>query len=122
MRLVMLVLTLLCGPFLTLAHAQNPSNPTAVEFDHPDFAQTDQYELGYFTAPAAAVPVQTATIAKPATCAPCTVPLASRPTQFATWWVAVRGLAGGATPVTSPWSNLVPFDRRPVAPTVRAVR
>jgi hypothetical protein len=97
-------------------------NPTNLDFDHPDFAQTDAYEVGYFSAVAAAAPVQTATLAKPASCAPCTGALPSRPTAFGNWWVAVRANAGGASPVTSEWSNRVPFVRAPVAPVVRGLR
>lgn len=104
-----------------VADAQTPVNPTQFAFDHVDFAQTDQYEVGYFSTATATAPVQTANFAKPAACNPCQGALPSRPTQFGNWWLGVRAVIGGASPVTSPWSNIVPFVRAPVAPVVRGV-
>jgi hypothetical protein len=92
-------------------------NPTVFDFDHEDFAQTDQYEVGYFSAVGAVAPVQTATLAKPATCAPCSGVLPSRPTAFGNWWVAVRANAGGASPVVSEWKEMVYDKERPAAHT-----
>ena len=111
---VVLTLGLLCLP--RLVHAQNPVNPTQIEFDHADYATTDNYEVGYFTSATAAAPLQSGTLAKPTTCNPCSGTLPSRPTAFGSYWIAVRAIAGT---FQSPWSNYVPFDRRPVAPTAR---
>lgn len=103
-----------------LAAQQPPVNPTTVEFEHVDFDGVDRYVLGYFSSPTAPAPVQEADLPKPATCAPCTGPLVSRPTGFATWYVGVRAVAGT---VSSPWSApLVPFARAPLAPTSVTVR
>ena len=115
------VILLACLLAPGVVHAQTV-NPTAVDFDHVDFAQTDQYEIGYFSSATAAAPVQTATLAKPATCSPCTSALPARPSQFGNWWVGIRAAAGGASPVVSDWSNKAPFVRAPVAPAVRGLR
>ena len=99
--------------------AQNPVNPTSVTFDHADYAGTDSYVLGYFSSAAAAAPVQEANIPKPAAACPCSSVLVSRPSTFQVWFVGVRAVAGA---LTSPWSNLAPFVRSPVAPVVTAVK
>lgn len=95
--------------------AQNVVNPTTAVWDSVDHVGVDSYVVGYFAGPTTVAPVQEAPIAKPATCSPCTASiLASRPTAFQVWYGAVRAVAGT---LTSPWSNRVPFDRSPSAPT-----
>lgn len=97
--------------------AQNPVNPSAITFDHVDFAATADYSVGYFADAVAVTPVQFATLPKPATCAPCSGPLVSRPNTFQTWYVGVRANGTLAGPPFSAWSVRVPFDRSPLAPT-----
>lgn len=109
MKALILVFVLFAVP----AFAQAPVNPTTVAFDHADYAGIDAYVLGYFSSATATAPVQEAPLPKPAGCSPCSGALASRPTAFNLWFVGVRAVAGS---VTSPWSNLVPFVRSPVAP------
>jgi hypothetical protein len=115
-------IALLLGACLTIgigsAAAQTPKNPTVADFDDANFDKVSGYELGYFTSAAAAAPLQTAAITKPATCAPCSTPIASRPTAFGNYWIAVRGVAGT---VVSEWSNRLPFENAPLAPTLRRV-
>jgi hypothetical protein len=98
--------------------AQTPVNPTRIAFDHEDFAITDSYVLGYFSSATSPAPVQEAALAKPASCSPCIGPLVSRPTQFGTWYVGVKAVAGTAM---SEWSVLIPFARLPLAPVIRSV-
>jgi len=102
------------------AFAQTPAvNPTMIDFDHVDFAGTDSYSVGYFSSATAINPVQEAPFVKPATCNPCSGLLPSRPTQFQTWYVGVRAIAGTTT---SAWSALVPFVRVPAVPSNVKVR
>lgn len=99
------------------------TNPTAISFDHADYAGIDHYVVGYFSDASAAVPIQEGTLPKPTTCTPCGGPLPSRPTSFSTYYAAVRAVARAADGalVTSVWSNRVPFVRAPAAPVVLAV-
>src|SRR5262245_47990266 len=100
--------------------AQQPiANPTRLEFQHTDFAQTDSYVVGYFTSDTAAAPLQESPFAKPASCSPCAGSLPSRPTAFGIYWVAVRAVAGT---VSSDWSVRIPFARVPVEPIGLVVR
>lgn len=114
-RLILSAVFVVAG--VGLADAQ-VVNPTQMEFDHADFAQTDSYMVGYFTSATATAPIQEAPFAKPSTCAPCAGVLPSRPTAFGAYWVAVRAVAGT---VSSLWSNREPFQRTPVAPSLRRV-
>lgn len=99
--------------YASIASAQTIVNPNGLDFDHADYAGTASYVLGYFASATAASPVQEAPVTKPGSCAPCSVPLASRPTAFQPWWVGVRAVAGS---MSSVWSEKVPFDRAPLAP------
>lgn len=115
MRSLIAALVLMLVTVAAPVFAQNPVNPTTAMWDSVDHAGVDSYEIGYFAGPTTVAPIQTAPIAKPAACAPCTVSiLASRPTGFQVWYGAVRAIAGT---LASGWSNRVPFDRSPVAPT-----
>ena len=117
MKAVLVALLLLVA---VPAAAQQPvANPTRIEFNHTDHAQTDSYVVGYYTSDTAPAPLQESPLPKPATCAPCAGLLPSRPTAFGLYWVAVRAVAGA---LSSAWSNRVPFDRVPVEPTALVVR
>lgn len=109
------ILVLLFVALASLASAQTVVNPVSATWDSADHAGVESYVIGYFAGPTTAAPVQEAPVAKPATCAPCAASiLASRPTAFQVWYGAVRAVAGA---LTSPWSNRVPFERSPSAPT-----
>ena len=109
--ILVVVLVALASPVA----AQTVVNPTTLLWDSADHAGVDSYVVGYFAGPTTIAPVQEAPIPKPATCSPCTASmLASRPTAFQVWYGAVRAVAGT---LTSPWSNRVPFERSPSAPT-----
>lgn len=113
---------LLCGALLVLLAASataQVTNPRTIDFDHEDFAAVDGFVVGYFANPTATAPVQEAAFPKPATCAPCSGALPSRPTAFRTWYVAVRAVAGD---VSSEWSERVPFVRAPEPPARVKVR
>lgn len=111
--LLTLGLLLIAAPLF----AQSPVNPTAIAFDHTDFAGIADYTIGYFADATAATPVQFVTLPKPATCSPCSGPLLSRPNTFQTWFVAMRANGTLAGPPFSAWSVRIPFDRSPLAPT-----
>lgn len=110
---IVLACLVVCNGSFVLAQSV-PVNPTALTFDHTDFAATDSYVVGYFSSATATTPVQEAPLPKPASCSPCSGSLPSRPSAFQAWWVAVRAVAGT---MTSGWSNYSPFMRVPVAPS-----
>lgn len=103
----------------SVASAQNFVNPQVWAFDlaGADFAQVTGFEFGWFASATAIAPIQAANVTKPATCLPCTVstPLPSTPLNYQTWFGAFRGWYGAVN--FSDWSNRVPFDLRPPAPT-----
>lgn len=107
--------------FASSASAQtNPQNPKNWAFDQDPidgYAQTVNYDFGWFSSATAIAPIQFVTVNKPGTCSPCAIqtPLPSTPLAFQTWWAGVR--ATGAGGAKSGWSNLVPFDKVLAVPT-----
>ena len=96
-------------------------NPTTAAWDHASFSQSTGYEFGYFADATVAQPIQTAAVAKPATCAPCSSAfvLPSKPLGFGVFYLSVRAIAGTAL---SDWSNRVPFELRLAAPVNLSVK
>ena len=124
MKKFLIVSALLALP--SLAAAQSPTNPVALQFDHADIAITTRYEVGYFLADAVA-PVQTVSVLTAAVTGTGTTNreiLLSKP-ALGTFTAKLRavGAAAGGGEAISPWSGpTVPFVFSPLAPTVRGLR
>ena len=114
-----------------MAQAQT-ANPTAVVFDHVDFASATSYSGGYFLMPTiagvcdlagtpAAAPVMTDNLGKPTTTTgvAMTAPLGAKPIGCYVYRVRVMD-SSGLYSAWSPASNI--GQRLPLAPSVPAIK